>query len=248
MVAAMGVGTRCSCCLVAVFIGVAAGRTAPSATGLDASADAPALRLRLTVADGLPAAAKQALVAEAESIWRDGRVRLVWLGGGPAPPAGRSLRALVTPRAVAAEAEGARWPVGELLRVDGTTAIAVASIAGAQRIVDESERFQLLDPYVTREQRLGIILGRALAHEIGHYLLQTNTHAPYGLMRARIDSREFADVHALSFRLDRAAKAHLAVHGRAIVEARGTRGFSYATAPDRPDVRPMEAGRTMAPM
>jgi hypothetical protein len=37
------------------------------------------------------------------------------------------------------------------------------------------------------------VLGRAVAHEIGHYLLATATHANRGLMRASIDASEFAD-------------------------------------------------------
>ena len=70
---------------------------------------------------------------------------------------------------------------------------------------------QLLD------HRLGVVLGRAVAHEIGHYMLRTNTHATRGLMRARIASREFADLRSGSFRLDRAAEAYLAT-----LAARGT--------------------------
>ena len=35
----------------------------------------------------------------------------------------------------------------------------------------------LFDPPATHERRIGVVLGRAVAHEIGHYLLQTNTHA-----------------------------------------------------------------------
>jgi hypothetical protein len=36
-----------------------------------------------------------------------------------------------------------------------------------------------------REIVVGRTLGRALAHEIGHYLLRTREHSPRGLMRAR---------------------------------------------------------------
>jgi hypothetical protein len=35
-----------------------------------------------------------------------------------------------------------------------------------------------------REQILGRVLGRALAHEIGHFLLRSRHHAEFGLMRA----------------------------------------------------------------
>jgi len=55
------------------------------------------------------------------------------------------------------------------------------------------------------------VLGRAVAHEIGHYLLQSNTHSPYGLIRASIDAREFADLRTGAFRLDRESQAYLAV-------------------------------------
>jgi hypothetical protein len=43
---------------------------------------------------------------------------------------------------------------------------------------------------------------RGVAHEIGHYLLATPTHADSGLMRASIDAREFADPGARTFALD----------------------------------------------
>jgi hypothetical protein len=36
-------------------------------------------------------------------------------------------------------------------------------------------------------------LGRALAHEIGHYLLGTARHAPYGLMRAQFTPQEILE-------------------------------------------------------
>lgn len=190
------------------------------------------LSLRLTGTDRLPPFSKGALQEQVESIWRAGHVRVRWLGAkgeaGPAP----ALTILVTPRAVASCcAEGARWTVGELLRFEGTSAIAVASITGAQRVVDQSQRFRLVDLPAFHEHRLGVVLGRAVAHEIGHYLLQTNTHAQYGLMRANIDAREFADLRADSFRLDRAADAYLAVLAArgALLTGMGREAFSYST-------------------
>jgi hypothetical protein len=177
------------------------------------------LRLLLTVSPDLPALSRQGLVSEAASIWRDD-VSLRWLAGHESPASGATLRVLVTPRAVVSTVAGAHWTVGELLRFGHSSAIAVASITGAQRIVDESQHFGLLDLPATYEHRLGVVLGRAVAHEIGHYILHTNTHAPSGLMRATIDAREFADLRAGTFRLDEKARAHLA--------ARAGRGMSAA--------------------
>jgi hypothetical protein len=152
---------------------------------------------------------KKALINEAESIWRDAHVQLRWLAANAGTETGRPLRILVTHRAVTA-ADDQRWPVGELLRFEDSSAIAMASIAAAIRIVQERPERSLIDLPAMRQYRLGVVLGRAVAHEIGHYLLATNTHAPYGLMRASIDAREFADLRSGTFRLDREAVAHLA--------------------------------------
>ena len=168
-----------------------------------------ALNLRLTAADSLPASSKRALISEADSIWKHARIRLKWLSGGAAAADGLTLRVLVMPQTVAASGEEP-WAVGELLRFEGSHAIAIASIAGARRVVDESQRFQILDLPALHDYRLGLVLGRAVAHEIGHYLLQTNVHSEHGLMRATIDAREFADPHAMTFRLDEEARARLA--------------------------------------
>jgi hypothetical protein len=54
--------------------------------------------------------------------------------------------------------------------------------------------------------RLGIVLGRAVAHEIGHYLLGTGEHAGTGLMRAAIHPREFADPRSGTFAVDKATR------------------------------------------
>jgi len=54
-----------------------------------------------------------------------------------------------------------------------------------------------------------IVGGRAVAHEIGHYLLDTHTHASHGLMRAQFDAVEFTDLRDGTFALDRTASEWL---------------------------------------
>ena len=60
------------------------------------------------------------------------------------------------------------------------------------------------------------VLGLAIAHEIGHVLLNSNTHAPSGLMRADWSHRELQrrDAHAWHFRETEAAQLHVAALGR----------------------------------
>jgi len=213
--------------VLACVVGIApAAPRAVASAGVNPAPATAILNLRLTVSSELSGVARKALITETESIWRDGHVKLRWLTGSAGPESGRSLRILVTPRAVASTTEGHQWAVGELLRFEGSGAIAVASIIGAERVVAETQAFRLEDPPAVRQYRLGVVLGRAVAHEIGHYVLDTNTHAPYGLMRAAIDAREFADLRAGSFRLDRQAQAHLAA--RVIGVGGVENDFSYA--------------------
>jgi hypothetical protein len=184
---------------------VSSNSTAPTAT---------VLNLRLTVSNELPGVSRTALVREADSIWRDAQVTLRWLDGSDTADSGSALRVLVTPRAVSSGTESHRLPVGELLRFEDSSAIAMASITAALRIVQGDPELRLIDLPAMRQYTLGIVLGRAVAHEIGHYLLQSNTHSPYGLMRASIDAREFADLRTGAFRLDRESQASLAARVR----------------------------------
>jgi hypothetical protein len=53
----------------------------------------------------------------------------------------------------------------------------------------------------SRELIVGRVLGRALAHEIGHVLLQSRGHASRGLMRPRPTSTAFTSPDRQGFRL-----------------------------------------------
>ena len=80
------------------------------------------------------------------------------------------------------------------------TALAIASVSAARQVLDAAG---LADgPAAIVSHRLGVVLGRAVAHEIGHFLLNTSGHARQGLMRARIDARDFADLRDGGFGLD----------------------------------------------
>ena len=160
----------------------------------------------LSVASDLSGAARGALIAETERIWGREGVKLVW----PTAPGDESasLRILVITRhEVIAKGGSERWAVGELVPQAGQRVLAIASIAAAERVLAEADarRLQLLESHESGDYRLGLVLGRAVAHEIGHYLLATATHADRGLMRASIDAREFADPGARTFTLDETA-------------------------------------------
>jgi hypothetical protein len=179
------------------------------------------------------------LIAETERIWLREGVKLSW----PTTSADESaqLRVLViTRKDVVGKGGTERWPVGELVPQTGQRALAIASIAAAERVLVEADarRMQLLESHESGDYRLGVVLGRAVAHEIGHYLLATATHAERGLMRASIDAREFADPRARTFTLDEAASGWLRHHLTQTTDGSlPSSGFSYA-APAPPATRP----------
>jgi hypothetical protein len=186
----------------------------------------------LTVAPDLPALSRRVLVSEAERIWRREGVALQWPESKP-PDAAPALRVLVIDRREPSARGGRdRWRVGELVPQTNQRALAIASIAGAERVLAAAtdSRLSLLAPRELSEYRLGVVLGRAVAHEIGHYLLATPTHATRGLMRAAIDAREFANPAATTFALDDTAGLWLRhrLQDRAPADAPLPAGFSYA--------------------
>ena len=65
-------------------------------------------------------------------------------------------------------------------------------------------------PAFIQQDLIARAISWSVAHEIGHYLLQSNSHSPYGLMRDSIDAREIADLRTGAFRLDRESQAFLA--------------------------------------
>jgi len=200
--AASALGTLLSYVMVAGVSPAAAEESRPEST--------LSLEVLLTVAPSLPEAARAPFLDEVTAIWKSQGVKIEWLSTTEwlCPTANRTrggrLRILVFPTSQSAHSERNALPVAELLRPESGHAVAIAYISAAKRIVENARpRFPPLT--VLDHYRLGLVLGRAVAHEIGHYLLDTHTHARRGLMRSRFDSREFSDLRPGAFALDRVA-------------------------------------------
>src|SRR5688572_31184186 len=127
------------------------------------------LDVLLTTADTLPASALTALVRETESIWLRHGVAIRWLPPNDASPPGQyRLRALIVAKRAIPAARGA-FAIGELVGSTGSHPVAFVSIEDARRLVNSARVSMGYDLVVLEERRLGITLGRALAHEIGHF-------------------------------------------------------------------------------
>jgi hypothetical protein len=56
-------------------------------------------------------------------------------------------------------------------------------------------------PWALRQQFIARILGRVVAHEIGHYVLRSPGHAPSGLMRAVQTASELGEMATMRYQL-----------------------------------------------
>ena len=203
-------------CVALVLTLTAAASLAPVATPLFAASRSPQLTLNLNLATSqeLSAVSIGSLVAEVNAIWWHSNLSLIWRTVDvsdplPAMPESENwLRVLVLARQTPGAGDTSTFTVGELVRYEGAKPLAIASVTAARRVVGESVRVQALEGPRDYDRRLGVVLGRAIAHEIGHYLLGP-AHASHGLMRANIDALEFADVRSRTFLLGQPSRTYL---------------------------------------
>jgi hypothetical protein len=161
---------------------------------------------------GLAAPAETMLQTQVVDIWREANVDVRW---APAPsgetfesPVGAAgVYVIVLPEiprrlaAAGAAREGLaiiRFSEGQALRH------VYASVGAVNRVLTRDlarPRLGMLPPAVL-EQGTGRALGRAVAHEIGHYLTNSPAHAPRGLMRAWHRSSELVARDLYPFRVD----------------------------------------------
>lgn len=164
---------------------------------------APSVRfvLQLTTSLTLAPAVRDAAVHEVQQIWAREGISIDVASPLDAPVSTPGMRVLiVSAGGASARRDDHRWPVAELTGDGRGEPMAIASVVAARRVLDAAG---LADgPGALVARRLGIVLGRAIAHEVGHHLLNTSGHARHGLMRARIDARDFADLRDGGFDLD----------------------------------------------
>jgi hypothetical protein len=128
---------------------------------------------------------------EAARPWTMQGVDLCWISGGGALACGSGISTLFVALApdTPAGPRGGHGPLGWLgfSGERGPGSFAVLSVRTARRLVAQTtvgSRPLWSWPARAVEALLPRALGRALAHEIGHYLLRTREHAARGLMRA----------------------------------------------------------------
>jgi len=199
---------------VAMFAGAPEAMAAP---------DEIVLRVRRIVSPHMTKARIDPLCGEVNRVWAAHGVRIEWHEGtrmvapedpahlvvffapsdpcGPGAPCGR-LAAL----------DRVRSPYSRQAPAGRPDAVITVSLQHAQRMADAASRAELAEAVRTMwaRARLPILMGRAVAHEIGHYLLESREHSEDGLMRPQfmpddvkhgegygLDAAHAARIHAL---------------------------------------------------
>jgi hypothetical protein len=131
--------------------------------------------------------------AEASRVWSGTGVRLQWVPMSDLPHRSPLSEWLVVQCLAGAPREESSpveriMPIASIRFINSQPMNTVTlSLRNANALLDDddredrmlNERFPLL-----RKARLGRMIGRAIAHEVGHFLSQSQAHTPSGLMRA----------------------------------------------------------------
>jgi hypothetical protein len=180
----------------------------------------PPMIINVATAQDVPATLVARMLEETDAIWRGTGFTFVWRHAarevvpyartseaGPYVPA--RLRVVVgNDPGVAFDG---KLPLGWIRFDDEQTpeqeiyvsyGNAQQFIAGARGIVGILAEM----PSAQREMFLGRAMGRALAHELGHYLTASKAHAKKGLMRASRTASEFFAMERWGFAIDPAQR------------------------------------------
>jgi len=197
------------------------------ATSLAAAASTPSplppLVITVTEMTEMPAHLVPRVLEEANEIWNAAGVTLLWRRVSPqaaarmdqVPPA-TTLRILIGPaRGIAREN---RMPLGWIQFDDDgpgreiyvSYRNAVEYLNGSEAVVGIASRMTILE----REIYLSRAMGRALAHELGHYLLASKAHTRRGLMQATHTASDFFDTQRRAFAIDAAQRQSVAARLR----------------------------------
>jgi hypothetical protein len=202
----------------------------------------PPIVISLYVAPNVPASTVTTMLKEADDIWRSAGFRFIWQRGA----------AEVTP--YARSSESGRYLPSSTLRVtvdnsigENNTEVATAlgwilferpgepdrelhvSYANAKSLLEVSSSIfggiSSTMPMLQRETYVARAMGRALAHELGHYLLASKAHTARGLMQTGRSASELFSPARIRFEIDPTQKQAVVsrLTGAAVLSRRSDR-------------------------
>jgi len=198
--------------LIASSLAVASALLASAALTARPLVTAPPLVVGVTVVSDISPAQVRRVLAEAGDIWRAAGVTIVWQQEStPSPP---SLRVTIGNWIGTGLGDDKSMPLGWIIFTQGAPEHEIyVSYANTAALMDLSRgSISLSDrmPRAERETLLGRAMGRALAHELGHFLLASKAHSVSGLMRARRTATEFFAMDRSRFEVGAEQRASIA--------------------------------------
>jgi hypothetical protein len=224
--------TGLAAALIAVASYVPDAAEVPADSG---SAFAPPVVVNVVAGPGVSATLVTRLLDEASAIWRPTGLGIVWRRVAPAVlPYAKAGAAGSSPSPLRVDigdnpgrSRDARTPLGWIVFdsenepqpvIYLSHANAKELMASARGVVGVIEQM----PPAQREMLLGRAMGRALAHELGHFLLASKVHTPRGLMKAWRTTGELFTPERAGFKIDAAQRQQIAarLHGDSVVVSR----------------------------
>jgi len=167
------------------------------------------LTLHLVNRARLTTSAETILTTEVTKIWQSAGVAVQWrpAPSGESQAVGAGVYVIVVPEAqgLLPDQSGAGEGLAVIRFSNGRAHRHIyVSVGATTRIIARGSVRPPLDAVPVRlaQQRLARALGRATAHEVGHYLANSPEHAPRGLMRASHRSSDLIDPDLRPFRVD----------------------------------------------
>lgn len=217
--------------LIATTVAVALFASTACAAGAPAPAFSPAippLIVNVTATPGASASLVAHLLAEANAIWRPAGVAFVWQHAarvvvpyarasetGPYVP--RTLRLIIGDNR--GPARDGLLPLGWIQFDDAAAPeqeIYLSYRNALQMMIESREAVgdAAQMPTAQREMLLARAMGRALAHELGHYLLASKLHTEQGLMKAILSAAELFSPETGRLRIEPAQRRTIAARLR----------------------------------
>jgi len=203
----------------------------------------PAIRVRLepVVQDTISGVAWNSMTQELRDIWSREGIDVAWKGDGDSDadvtlPVAFHDRELRKHDPKDGEAFGVTLFAGRSRRILVSAPRARLVVTGHRGLADSGDA-------MTLDIAHGRLLGRVLAHEVGHALLLTLRHSTHGLMSAQLEQRTLAPLGAAQFALSASDRERLATRF-SNTEAAELRAEASRKAP----VRPAAADATITPI
>jgi hypothetical protein len=190
--------------VLTVIVSGAIGSSGEASGSRERQAAIPPLIVYVRAAPTIPSATVARALEEATVIWRTIGVTFDWRSEDLQPSV--RISASTWPRVIIDDSRGTRRenaaPLGWITftgkEPDGDIHI---SRRNAEQMLIGAVATRPMTP-ARRTFLLGRMMGRALAHELGHYLLRTKAHTTSGIMRSRRTAKEFIDGPQSSFAIE----------------------------------------------